>query len=66
MTIMTFGSTQSGESGLEFADDPEDAETIHVDILVGSDHYWDLVRNNGPVAIETKLGWVLTFAAHHL
>ncbi len=22
---------------------PEDAETIHVDILVGSDHYWDLV-----------------------
>ena len=37
-----------------------------MDILIGSDHYWDFVTGklrrpaNGPVAIETKLGWVLS------
>ena len=29
-------------SGLDFADEAEDAHQLHVDILVGSDHYWDL------------------------
>lgn len=50
-------------STLEFADDPGDTapSQLHVDILIGSDHYWDLITGsvqrgiNGPVA---KLGWV--------
>ena len=53
-------------SGLEFADEPGDGEELHVDVLVGSDHYWDLITgrvrrgSDGPVAIDTKLGWVLS------
>ncbi|XP_064394514.1 uncharacterized protein LOC135341786 [Halichondria panicea] len=64
--LVDYRRTYPHLSGLEFADDPEDAETIHVDMLVGSDHYWDLVTGalqrgtNGPVAIETRLGWVLS------
>ena len=36
------------------------------EVLIGSDHYWQLVTgtvvrgSDGPVAIQTKLGWVLT------
>ena len=53
-------------SGLEFADEPGDGQELHVDVLVGSDHYWDLIvgrvrqGSDGPVAIDTKLGWVLS------
>ena len=53
-------------SGLEFAEEPEDNQELHVDVLVGSDHYWDLITgrvrrgSDGPVAIDTKLGWVLS------
>ena len=53
-------------SGLEFVDEPEDGQELHVDILVGSDHYWDLITgrvqsgSDGPVAIDTKFGWVLS------
>ena len=53
-------------TGLELADYPGDdqSQSLHVDILIGSDHYWDLITGrlqrgaDGPVAIETKLGWV--------
>ena len=37
-----------------------------MDILIGCDHYWDLVTGsisrseNGPTGIHTKLGWVLS------
>ena len=37
-----------------------------MDILVGSDYYWDLItgrvqrRTHGPMAIDTRLGWILT------
>ena len=53
-------------SGLEFADELEDGQELHVDILVGSDCYWDLITgriqrgSDGPVAIDTKLRWVLS------
>ena len=52
--------------GLEFADESDDVQKLHVDILIGSDYYWDLITGqvqrgtNGPVAIDTKLGWVLS------
>lgn len=53
-------------NGLELADDPGDDSPFQVDILIGSDCYWDLITGqlkrgaDGPVAIETKLGWVLS------
>lgn len=50
---------------LDFADVSPD-ETLEVDMLIGSDFYWDFVTGrtvrggSGPVAIETTLGWVLS------
>ena len=44
----------------------EDDESLTVDLLVGSDVYWRLVTGearcgtSGPVAIATKIGWVLS------
>ena len=41
-------------------------ETLEVDLLIGSDFYWEFVTgetirgDNGPVAINTTLGWVLS------
>ena len=58
--------TYSHLTGLELADDPGDSRTLQVDILIGCDHYWDLITGRlqrgtaGPVAIETKLGWILS------
>ena len=46
--------------------DYSDNERLDVDMLMGSDFYWDLVMGGlsrgaqGPVAIHTKLGWVLS------
>ena len=40
--------------------------SLDVDVLVGSDHYWDIVTGvvskgvSGPTAIYTKSGWVLS------
>ena len=41
--------------------------TVSVDLLIGADHYWSfftggIIRGDpsGPVALETKLGWVLS------
>ena len=37
-----------------------------VDVLVGSDYYWSIVGSDtvrsdmGPVAVESKFGWVLS------
>ncbi len=37
-----------------------------IDVLIGSDYYWELVTGNvcegptGPIALHTKLGWVLS------
>lgn len=53
-------------SELELADTPEDTGSSAVDILIGSDYYWRFVTGrvrrgtSGPVAIHTKLGWVLS------
>ena len=51
--------------GLELADnDPEEQSPI--DILIGSDCYWTIVTgqtiigDQGPVAIDSKLGWLLS------
>ena len=53
-------------SGLELADWADQESQLEVDILVGADHYWNIVTGavtqitDGPTAIHTKLGWVLS------
>ena len=51
---------------LGIADSADSSSRLPVDILIGCDHYWELVTGgvcrseNGPTAIHTKLGWVLS------
>lgn len=51
--------------GLKLADYSTVGDDIMVDILFGSDQYWQLVSGkvlrgeDGPTAMETKYGWVL-------
>lgn len=53
-------------ASLDLADEAEGNANLEVDLLIGSDIYWDLVTGgvsrgtHGPVAIHTKLGWVLS------
>ena len=53
-------------TGLELADSSGDGSPLPVDLLIGSDYYWELVTGSvcrgtgGPIAIHTKLGWVLS------
>ena len=53
--------------GVWFSDVCTDGERLEVDILIGSDYLWCFQRGrtirgepNDPVAVETKLGWVLS------
>ena len=52
-------------SRLELADS-YDNMALEVDVLIGSDYYWELVTGEiergdaGPVAVNTKLGWILS------
>lgn len=51
---------------LDLADTSNGNTQLPVDMLIGCDHYWDLVTGSicrcegGPTAIHTKLGWVLS------
>ncbi|XP_014673356.1 PREDICTED: uncharacterized protein LOC106813672 [Priapulus caudatus] len=51
---------------LPLADIYSGGEEASVDILIGMDHYWDLVKDGmkrlpeGPVLLETLFGWVLS------
>ena len=54
-------------AGLELADDDTgQANRLEVEMFVGSDVYWNLVTGvirrgkDGPLALETKVGWVLS------
>ena len=57
-------------SGLDLADPHFSGENLDVNILIGSDHYWEVVTGNvmrgvcEPTAIETKFGWVLSGPEH--
>ena len=52
--------------GLELADCSSTDSSMPIDMLIGSDYYWELVTGStcrgasGPMAIHTKLGWVLS------
>ena len=51
---------------LDLADSAEVSDNLSVDLFLGSDYYWALVTGqvrrgaDGPIAIETRLGWVLS------
>ena len=53
-------------AGIDLADTSDGCSHLEIDILIGSDQYWELVTgevrhgNSGPVAINTTLGWVLS------
>ena len=53
-------------SRLDLADTFDNEAPMKVDMLIGSDIYWDLVTGetirgqSGPVAVNTRLGWVLS------
>ena len=53
-------------SGLELADCSEGIDAGTIDVLIGSDFYWKFVAGKvqrgefGPVAIYSKLGWLLS------
>ena len=53
-------------AGLELADDVCTDSPLEIALLIGSDHYWEFLTGRirrgeeGPVAIETRLGWVLS------
>ena len=60
--------------GLELADrndcDSDCSTSKAIDILIGSDHYWEVVtgnavrEGNGPVAVSSKFGWILSGPVH--
>ena len=51
---------------LDLADSADISDDLSVDLLLGSDYYWTLATGrvrrgaDGPIAIETRLGWVLS------
>ena len=52
--------------GLELADGNYHDSHKPIDVLIGSDHYWSIVTGDtvvgfhGPVALSSKLGWLLS------
>jgi len=59
-------------SHLDLADHCSEEACLEIDILIGCDHYWKLVTGqilheaDGPVAVNTRLGWVLSGPVHGL
>ena len=53
-------------SHLELADASDGSTPMEVDLLIGSDYYWQLMTGeirrgeDGPVALHTRFGWVLS------
>ena len=53
-------------AGLELADSSDGSSHVEVNMLVGSDQYWELMTGqtcrgpDGPVAVSAELGWVLS------
>ena len=54
---------------LDLADYSDGQETLQIDVLIGADYYWELATGktirskDGPVAVHTRLGWVLSAPA---
>lgn len=54
--------------GLQLADSSDSNDSV--DVLIGSDYYWDIIGGDtvrgefGPVAIDSKFGWLLSGPAN--
>ena len=52
--------------GLDFADNFDNTDRESIDVLIGSDYYWDFVTGDsikgdqGPTAVYSKFGWLLS------
>ena len=51
--------------GLKLAHPVSAGNLLNINILIGADHYWDIVgdkiiRGNGPTAMESKLGYLIS------
>ena len=51
--------------GLHLAHPVTSTEQFNITLLIGADHYWDvvedhIVRSNGPTAMRSKLGYLLS------
>ena len=51
--------------GLQLAHPVTRSDSFEISLLIGADHYWDLVgdhtvRGNGPTAVSSKLGYLLS------
>ena len=53
-------------SQLELADYSDGVSAVEIDVLIGSDYYWEFATGrmsrgrSGPIAIHTRLGWILS------
>jgi len=52
---------------LQLADPPGDPENLRIEILIGGDHYWGIVKDTSPIRLSpsvvllpSKLEWVLS------
>jgi len=52
---------------LQLADPPSDPENLPIEILIGGDHYWEIVKDTSPIRLSpsvvllpSKLGWILS------
>ena len=52
---------------LELAVPPGDPENLPIEVLIGGDHYWEIVKDTSPIRLSpsvvllpSKLGWILS------
>ena len=50
---------------LKLAHSVQNTERFEIDLLIGADHYWDIIedkviRGNGPTAVQSKIGYLLS------
>ena len=67
-----FAFAKQSLEGLELADDFDNFDnTESIDVLIGSDYYWDFVSgdsikdNQGLTAVYSKFGWLLSRPIHN-
>jgi len=69
LALRLWSQTRICTASLDLADYSDGEASLEVDVLIGSDYYWHLIMGgvsrgvHGPVAIHTKLGWVLSGSA---
>jgi len=65
MVVNTDVSKLPHLSGLKLAHPVNTTDKFHISLLIGVDQYWEIfgnhiVRGNGPTAMQSKLGYLLS------